>query len=420
MKFKVKKRFIKLFFCFIFLFIGIFLCIKFFSKGYTKKYSVDNGKYNIKEVYTEDTKNEIDNYYIEISVNNVVFNFQLYKEKSDKGKIVKDVIYYDGDYKCILPILEDDIKVDFLCYKENTYYNYSAIKGIDEDLDKYINNISKDKYNNINFQDKLDNEKVVKKINYYNSDIFNDYTISFTNLNGVVSADNSIKFTEIFGNDIYSRPISIFVNNYYVTANYDKKQQFREFYIIDLIKDKKKIVKAPNYISFDSYIQGIVEDEIYIYDIDNERQYKININDSQVIEVGNSKNNILYYNNGKWEKISTVRAKKIELFTYNNKNEFEEYDYVIKEGNKLSGFYYLIKENKDIYDVYKVNVQNTKIKKYIFSVDNVDDIVYTNDILLFRDEDRLKIYTEEYGIKTIIKYSELKYNDNIKFYILKK
>ena len=58
--------------------------------------------------------------------------------------------------------------------------------------------------------------------------------------------------------------------------------------------------------------------------------------------------------------------------------------------------------------------------KFLALAKNVDDIVYTNDILLFRDEDRLKIYTEEYGIKTIIKYSELKYNDNIKFYILKK
>ena len=133
------KRYIGMLIVLIIIFIIIFLCVHFLSKGYTNNYEVEG--YLIKEIYTKDEQDEHDNYYIEINSNNVIFNYQFYKDIKDNNKIVKDVIYYDGEYKCLLPILSDDIKVDFLCYKNNEYYNYVDIVGKDEKLDKFIEKI---------------------------------------------------------------------------------------------------------------------------------------------------------------------------------------------------------------------------------------------------------------------------------------
>ena len=116
------KRFL-LFLCvFLFIYFLIFLCIHFMSKGYTNTYYVD--KYEVTEIYTKNEQHEHNNYYIEIEANNVLYNYQFYREIKDNHKIVKDILFYDGEYKCLLPILSDDIHVDFLCYKDSEYYNY--------------------------------------------------------------------------------------------------------------------------------------------------------------------------------------------------------------------------------------------------------------------------------------------------------
>ena len=110
------KRYIRVILIFIIIFILIFICIHFLSKGYTNKYSIND--FSIKEIYTKDEQNEHDNYYIEIGINDIVYNYQFYKKIEDDNKLVKDILYYDGEYKCLLPILSDNIKVDFLCYKD--------------------------------------------------------------------------------------------------------------------------------------------------------------------------------------------------------------------------------------------------------------------------------------------------------------
>lgn len=108
----------------------VFICVHFLSKGYTNEYMID--KYSVKVKYTKSEQDEHNNYYIEIRANNLLYNYQFYKEIKDNNKIVKDIFFYDGEYKCLLPILSDNIKVDFLCYKDSSYYNYADIKGKDE------------------------------------------------------------------------------------------------------------------------------------------------------------------------------------------------------------------------------------------------------------------------------------------------
>lgn len=390
----------------------IVLCVHFLSKGYTNTYIID--KHEVTEIYTKNEQHEHNNYYVEIEANNIWYNFQFYREFKDNNKIVKDILFYDGDYKCLLPILSDDVHVDFQCYKDKEYYNYQDIKGKDSKLDKYISKLSKEKYNEEMFKDNKKDSSKYGKITYYKNNLPDGYILSFTDLKGVVSLNNKkIVSNEIFDNDSYSRELSAFYDYYYVSADYNAKQNFSEVYVLNMLTGKKKILKTPDYISFDSYIQGVVDGCVYLYDINNEKQYKINIKESLVTEVGNAKKEIRYYNNG-WTTISSIRANNKVLFKI-KETKTTDYYYLIKDGEELSGFYYYFYENENGYSLYRVNVQDKSIRKYLFDVKNINDVVFYEDYIFFKDDNAIKSYSDYTGIKTIVVYNELEYNDNIKF-----
>lgn len=410
------KRYIRAIVVFIIIFILLFICVHFLSKGYTNKYSIND--FSIKEVYTKDEQNEHNNYYIEIGINDIVYNYQFYREIEDDNKLVKDILYYDGEYKCLLPILSDDIKVDFLCYKDKQYYNYQDIVGKEEHLDEFIEEIDKDKYSIDLFKDNTKNGDEYDKITYYKDNIPADFIISMSTLRGILSVDDKVNYVELFEKDIYKRELSTFVNNYYVTADYNDKQEFTEFYVVNILNGKQKIVKTPDYISFDSYIQGVVDNCIYIYDINNEKQYSLNLNNLSVNEEGNSSKGIKYYD-GNWSNISSIKANNIQLFT-NNNISLKDNKYVYKYGNKLSGFYYYFYETDDGYEVYRTNVQNNKIKKYLFTVKDYNDVIFEEDYVFYKEENKIKMYSDYTGIKTILKNTELEFNDNIYFNAYKK
>lgn len=414
------KKFKRFFIACIILFIIIFfvyLCVHFLSKGYTNEYRID--KYSVTEIYTKSEQDEHDNYYIEIDANNIIYNYQFYDIIKDDNKIVKDIIYYDGEYKCLLPILSDNIKVDFQCYKDSIYYNYIDIKGKDDKLDKYIDKIDKDKYNINEFLDNKNNDNKYDKIKYYKNNIPDNYNINITNLKGIISINNGkVDYIELFDKDIYKRDLSIFFNNYYVSADYEEKQEYSNIYVVNLLTGKSKKIKTPDYISFDSYIQGVVDNCVYIYDVNNEKQYKVDASNLSVSEVGDSNKGIKYYD-GNWSYISAIKANNKELFkdkNYKEKNDYSVYHY----GNKLSGFYYYYFKSDDGYEIYRAHSQDKDIKKYLFTVKNINDVLVKEDYIYFKDKNSIKVYNDHYGIKTIIDNDELEFNDNIQFNAYKK
>lgn len=401
------------------IFLLIYLCVHFLSKGFTNKYTIDN--FSVKEIYTKDEQGEDDNYYIEIMANNIIYNYQFYNIEDD-NKIVKDILYYDGEYKCLMPILSDNIKVDFLCYKEKSYYNYSDIKGKDDKLDRYIKKLDKEKYDINNFLDKNSKETTENKITYYKDNIPNGYVISMTTLKGIESIiDGKLYLVDLFDKDVYTRDISIFANNYYISADYNEKQVFDQVYVVDILNGNVKTIKTPDYISFDSYIQGVVDNSVYLYDLNNEVQYKIDIDESSVTVVGDPNKGIKYYN-GNWSNISSIKANNKVLFR-DKKFKSENSYHLYHTGNKLSGFYYYYFDaanEEDGYEVYRAHSQNKKIKKYLFNTKDYDNIIYIGEYIFFKDENKIKLYSDYTGIKTIINNLELEYNDNIKFIIYEK
>jgi len=303
-----------------------------------------------------------------------------------------------------------------LCYKNNRYYNYVTIIGQDPKLDKFVNDIDINIYDKNKFSDESTETIEIDGIKLYTYNVNKNHYIALSNLKGVYSINDSIDNIEIFDKDIYTRELSAIVDKYYITADYSAKQQFRIFYFVNLETGKIKEEKAPNYISFDSYIQGVINNKLYIYDKDNEKQYEIDIEDLKIKEVGNSKKKVKYYDNGKWDKITVTKANNEILFNQLVEDmDFSKFDYVYLIGGEDSGYYYLYEKSGNYYNVYRTPVQNKKSITYLFKVKSISDIVYVDEYVYYRIGNELKYYSDYTGIRTIIEYNELDFNENLVF-----
>lgn len=379
------------------LFICILVLCRIFSIN-TINYTLDN-KYKIKETRYED------NYYFEIKTKNSLYPFRVYGDLKEKRKIISDILYYkDKNYECILPIFDTKTYTDFLCIKDNIMYDYNNIKNNDLKLDEFVE--SSNYYNSsmVNNNSNFKGDNIIKYNNYSIKNV-----VAITTYNGLQIDKYNLN---LFNNDIYKNELSIFVNNYYLSANYNSKYEFNEFYLVDLYDKKLEIIKSKYDISFDSYLQGVVDNKIYLYDIDNESQYEIDINLKKINLISNNKY-IKYYSNNKWSKLNKIKANKKTLFNYDSlDNNFSNYDLSVESDN----YYYLFEDQGVYYKLYRVDKNNINIAKYLIDVPTTS-ISFKDNYLYYIYKDTLYYYSDSTLKLEILKNSELEYNNSIKYYI---
>lgn len=365
------------------------------------KIKIDDNKIKIKEIYDKN------NYYIEIRSNKNVYPFRIYENFNNKRKIVKDIyLYKDKNIECILPIINDNIYTDFMCYKDNIIYDYNELYGQNKSLDKYVESI---KLYNINiFKNNPIKTQTIDTIKYNKFDNIKKTTI-MTTYKGLIINGKPIN---IFEKDIYNNELSAFVEKYYVIADYNNKYLFNYFYIVDLDSRKISKLESKEDISYDSYIQGIVDNKLYLYDKDNENQYEIDVV-KKTIKIVSSNNYIKYYSNNKWEKLSKSKLNKEIYFDYESlDNNFTKYDYV----EETTNYYYLYKKDGISYKLYRVDKNNIGVYRYILNVPTTN-IYFNENYLYYVYKTKLYYYSDSVGLKTILENSELEFNDTIKYYI---
>ena len=380
--------------CVLFFVVNKLLNIK--NLSYVVKYK--NVKFNIKENYNK-------KYYIlEIKNNNHIYNFNIYDNLKAKRKIVNNIYYYiDKNYECILPIIDNKVLTDMMCYKGKVIYNYHTIKGNNNKLDKYVASIKE--YNN-NYENK-DTYKEKETLKIYDNKIKN--IVSIISYKGLYI--NSMP-VNLFKKDVYSNKISIYINNYFLSANYNENHEFNSFYLVNLSNSEIDQIELKDPISFDSFIQGIVDNKVYLYDYDNEIQYEIDIYNKKVNVVSNN-DYIKYYTNTKWEKLSKSKVKRNSYFDYSTLDKnFIDYD----EVKETADYYYLFIKDGNNYKLYRVNKNNLNNKTYIGLVPTTE-IKTNNDYFYYINGNKLFYYSDTTGIKTILEDSEIEFNETIKYYI---
>ena len=148
------EKLIKLLVILLVLYFGIEISFINLNKGHNLEYKIkeNDNTFYIKEIYTKKRKNEINNYYFEIKLNEDIYNFQTYKNYKNANYIIKNIEYFSNDnYKCIYLKDKDEKQIsDVICLNDNIQYFYSNIEGKDKELDKFVKNLKVYKKNKDN------------------------------------------------------------------------------------------------------------------------------------------------------------------------------------------------------------------------------------------------------------------------------
>jgi hypothetical protein len=388
---------------------------------------VNDTIYQVKEIYTtrhrSANRNVVDknNYYYEVSNDNkLLLSFKIAGNYTGVERFLKTLkIYENSDLFCAYPVFKDKVDdLDVMCNNKNNYYLYNTVKGQNAGLDLFVSYLKELDYNHPSWNDtNLETRKVGSFVIYPNN-ITDDQNFVVWQYNGFYRiANRGDKYFPLNTSDQYNPNITTMVNQYYVVPDYKDEHKFTRLFVTNLISGSINTLELGITISYDSFIQGIVEDKIYIIDRSSKTQYAIDIYDKKTTLSGDINNSTKYYNNGKWEKKSiyeVVDNNMVFKIESNIPDNFKSYNplFINEIGGETDGYYYIyIKENNSV-GVYRVDKQNINVLTLIFRVPSIKNIKYARDDIYFISNDTLYTYRGNLGLRPVVKYSEFVFNES--------
>ena len=354
-----------------------------------------NNKYQIKETL----KDNIYSYEIKINKDKIKFTEKNIFHKSKKT-IKKIETFKKDNLLCIYPVYKNS---NIICKKDNTYYSYYLVKDEIKDFVKFL---EKKGYKNNTWKEPSNKEKRLGQTTIYN--IKKDTYIYLFKYDGFYSINNKkLKQITTFKNDIYINKLGTLVDKYYIVPNYDEKYEYKQIYIYDITNNKQKTINLKKEISKDSYILGINNNILYIFDKENLIEYEINPKTKTIKEIGNKETGGIIYKNNKEEKINIYELKNNNITFTNTYKLKEEYDLI----DMYDNYYIYLKDNK----LYKYNTTNNQ-KTLLY--EDIDNFKLIKDDIYFIKNDTL--YLLDNNLYKVLNYSELKFNNENRIAIYKK
>lgn len=419
---RILKMLLFLFFCY---FLIQFL-FDFFGKGYEITYVLktdNNVDATIVEKRVKNTKSEISGYTFLITIDGIPFDLELLTDFGYTDKVITAINYYNGSLKCIYPTFKNKKQLtDMICNDNGIIRHYQDLKGENASLDNFVSKLTN--YDSEYYLNDLENIYNFKNITVYKSNIIDGHYLAINDYHGLytVSRKNSDKVEQVnlFKNDEYDKKLNALVGKYYVSADYDSNYDFNKFVLVNMTNNKIDYINMTTTISFNSYIQGVVGDSLYIFDKNSKTQYQLNIKKKTLTNVGNVENQIRYYNNGTWSRVSAYEAINNEIkFNYYENPNIDGYSKVLKIGGNESGYYYYFKKNGSNYDVYRSSIKNSSVLTYLFKTSDINSISFIGNYIYYNIGNTFKYYSDLTGNRTIYKNTEYDFNKTLKYYVYK-
>ena len=406
------KKLWRIFISLLIFYLGLEFVINKICAGHHLVYNVKDGKQKIviEETYKKINHNRYDFVF---TVNKVKFYQSFFKNLNNRNYMVNQVEYIsDDNYQCIYPIYKDKkIKSNLICYDGKYYYPYSSIVGKSDVIDKFM-----DKYQ------VEPSENKTQGITVYYNNLIPKHKLFLENYKGIytINDDGQVSNTTLFTKDVYTKNISGFTDDYYFVANYENEYATNQLIYLSLNNMKQKVLKKKEAISFDSFVEGVIDNEIYLLDKSNKQQYKINLSSEKIELIGDENKKLSIYINGKWQKQNYYLVEQdshyFSPYEVTNTIDGIEYEKVDHIKNRKYDFYYMYKKDKNGYHMFRKDKSNNQITS-LFDVDNINQIYYQDNGFYFKHNDTIYYYDDMVGLNKIITYSELKYNKSLLFYV---
>lgn len=401
-----------------------------FVKGHTIVYDIklEDKYYSVKEVFIHKhktknkTKYDTNNYYYEISYDDkILFSFKLVGDDyNGSRRFLQDIkIYQDQDLICIYPIFKKhQNQLDVICNKEDIQYNYLVLKGQNNNLDQFVTSLKDLGYYHYSW-DKVNTNKITyDKVDIYNDNILNNQYIVLWHYKGFyLITNNGQKKFQLLNQDRYDNDLGILVKHYYVIPEHTGKNTFQKLIRTNLLTLDTHLIYLDYNVAYNSFIQGVVDDKIYIIDRNSQSQYEVDVSARKASLVGNVENRARYYRNGQWEERPMHEIIDKDLKFVNDviiPTELKVYK-AMKIDNIMGdtdGYYLLyIKEGNNV-GVYRIDKHNINRRTLLFRIPSITNIKYIEDNIYFLSDDTIYMYDDYVGLRPLVKYNELKFNQN--------
>ena len=87
--------------------------------------------------------------------------------------------------------------------------------------------------------------------------------------------------------------------------------------------------------------------------------------------------------------------------------------------DKVGKYYYIYEKQNNHYNVYRADIQNKKIKTYLFQTTDLDSVIYLDDTIYYINGNTFNYYNN-FGNRKVIKNTELEFNPDLSFGVYKR
>lgn len=387
--------------------LGILLLIfqfgvTFFKKEHKLDYyiSINSKDATVHEEYSKTKDN--DYYFFKVKYDDKEFVFDIDNIFNKQKKVINDIKVYEKDeLTCISPSYIKEFKSDIICDVNGEQRSYASIKD-KYNLDEFINTLYKFDKNKYVSSSK---SSVISMMDVYKENFEDNENVIVYTYKRLVKLNRPSSSRIAFSNyDVYHNDLGTLIGKYYMLPKYEKKPEYSAFLIINMEDESIDNLYFDENISTNLYVNGVVDNKLYIFDKSNLVQYEINPFKKSYRIVGDKNTNGQYYDGEEWSTKNIYEFSNTEI-KFAKKYSIKD-NYV--EAFESDKYYYYRNSNNDFYKVYKKDL--TK-RIFLFHNANAKEIQVVNDNIYYIDGTSLYRYNNT-GTKIILSSKEFQYNYN--------
>lgn len=393
--------------------------VLFFKKGHQVDYSiaVDGEQFKIREIYERTDRGY---YRFQIDHEKDHFVFETDVDYNKRKEIIEEIQFIDHEgLFCILPIyLKGELHSNLQCSKDGKLYSYSAVSE-NPAVISFVESLSKQKLSLPAWQKQSEAPSFESFYYYYPEDFLANDEIILWNYRGIQMLSKENKWSQTFLQfDRYENSHAQLIGKYYLVPQYfnEKLFEFERYIVYDIVARKQTSITIGQSLSSSTYIQGVVDGKLYIFDPKNLVQYEINPKKEESRLVGNKEINAQYYD-GTWKdrNIYDFVSTPIRFETVSNRKViFKKYAY--QEILETDRYYFFYDAKGNVYQLFKDDLDHPV---FLFQKPGLTSVQAVGDSFYFLVEDTIYYWQAEQGLRQMVRNSEFKYNHNNMYAIYK-
>ena len=248
------------------------------------------------------------------------------------------------------------------------------------------------------------------KINANIKNLEKDETLIVYNLkNLVIFKDDKVESVVFGTKDYYQNNYGILIGKYYVIPSILEKPDINSFIVHDVDKRITDNIKIETPISKSMYYNGVYNNELYITDKSNNKQYKLNPAKKTFDLVADEETEALVIKKGEEERVPILNITEKEVhFTEAKNTTYKNIKYDKLYPNEIFAYY---QKDGKFYKVYE-KFQDYPI--FLFEAPNAKNVVVKKENIYFIEGTKLYKYNK-YGLNVVIDNEEFEFNYKNRF-----